>query len=270
MGEFDGFKAIVTGSGGRMGGTIAVMLAAEGADVVLNDRLPGKVDEYEEKIKALGRDVISVVENVTRREGAKAVVDAGLERWGRIDLLVNVVGGIKGPMVSPIWETREEEWEITVGINLRANYHCTQLVAPGMMEGKFGKIVNIASTDWAGQPDHAPLRRGEGGRRRLHPFGGAAARAVQHQRQRHRSRRHAHRRSADQVDDAGQVEGHEPPGTAQSAGGHRQCRAVPLLGARSQHNGAAPHRRRRLEPLALRIQVAPFRRFVQPYFLKES
>jgi len=155
MGEFDGFKAIVTGSGGRMGGTIAVMLAEEGADMVLNDRLPGKVEEYEEKIKALGRDVVSVVDNVTRREGAKAVVDAGLERWGRIDVLMNVVGGIKGPMVSPIWETQEEEWEITVGINLRANYHCTQLVAPGMMERKFGKIVNIASTDWAGQADHA-------------------------------------------------------------------------------------------------------------------
>ena len=155
MGEFDGLKAIVTGSGGRMGGTIAVMLAEEGADVVLNDRLPGKVEEYEEKIRAMGRDVVSVVDNVTRREGAKAVVDAGLERWGRIDVLVNVVGGIKGPMVSPIWETREEEWEITVGINLRANYHCTQLVAPGMMERKFGKIVNIASTDWAGQADHA-------------------------------------------------------------------------------------------------------------------
>ena len=155
MGEFDGFKAIVTGSGGRMGGTIAVMLAEEGADVVLNDRLPGKVEEYEEKIRALGRDVVSVVGNVTRREGAEAVVDAGIERWGRIDVLVNVVGGIKGPMVSPIWETREEEWEITVGINLRANYHCTQLVAPGMMERKFGKIVNIASTDWAGQADHA-------------------------------------------------------------------------------------------------------------------
>ena len=155
MGEFEGKKAVVTGSGGKMGGTIAVMLAREGADLVLNDRIPGKTDEYEKQIQELGRDVVAVTTNVTRREGAEAVIGAALDRWGRIDILMNVVGGVKGPVERRIWETEEDEWEITVGVNLRGTYHCTHLVAPRMMEQRSGKILNIASTSWAGAEIHA-------------------------------------------------------------------------------------------------------------------
>src|SRR5207248_2125091 len=96
MARLEDRKAIVTGSGGKMGGAIALRLAEEGADLVLNDRLPGLTNAYEAPIRALGRDVVSVLANVTRREGAQQVVNAALERWGRVDILVNVVGGIKG------------------------------------------------------------------------------------------------------------------------------------------------------------------------------
>ncbi|MCH8192353.1 MAG: SDR family oxidoreductase [Chloroflexi bacterium] len=154
MGELEGLKAVVTGSGGGMGGGIAVKLAQAGVDVVLNDRLPDRTDRYEKIIRELGRDVVSVVDNVTRRDGAEAVINAALERWGRVDILMNVVGGIKGPVHNPIWEIKEEEWEITLGVCLRGTFHCTQLVLKGMMERRFGKIVNIASTSWAGTPEH--------------------------------------------------------------------------------------------------------------------
>ena len=64
-------KAVVSGSGGAMGGAIALRLAEEGADIVLNDRLPDLTNETETAIRDLGRDVVSVVANVTRREGAE-------------------------------------------------------------------------------------------------------------------------------------------------------------------------------------------------------
>jgi NAD(P)-dependent dehydrogenase (short-subunit alcohol dehydrogenase family) len=138
-----------------MGGAIACRLAEEGADVVLNDRRPGTTAEAESVIAQLGRDVVSVVANVTRREGAEAVIQTALERWGRIDILVNVVGGVKGQVVNPIWQISEDDWEYTMGINLRGTFHCTQLVAPHMMERRYGKIVNIASAGWAGEAIHA-------------------------------------------------------------------------------------------------------------------
>jgi NAD(P)-dependent dehydrogenase (short-subunit alcohol dehydrogenase family) len=138
-----------------MGGAIACRLAEEGADVVLNDRRPGTTAEAQSVVARLGRDVVSVVANVTRREGAEAVIQTALERWGRIDILVNVVGGVKGQVVNPIWQISEDEWEYTMGINLRGTFHCTQLVAPSMMERRYGKIVNISSASWAGEAIHA-------------------------------------------------------------------------------------------------------------------
>jgi NAD(P)-dependent dehydrogenase (short-subunit alcohol dehydrogenase family) len=154
-GRVQGRKAVVTGSGGAMGGAIALRLASEGADVVLNDRLDDRAATYEEPIRALGRDVVTVVANVTRREGSQAVVAAALERWHRVDILVNVVGGIKGPVAVPLWEITEEQWEFAMGLNLRGTFHCTQAVLPGMMRRRSGKIVNIASVSWAGEAAHA-------------------------------------------------------------------------------------------------------------------
>jgi NAD(P)-dependent dehydrogenase (short-subunit alcohol dehydrogenase family) len=138
-----------------MGSAIALRFAEEGADVALNDRVPGLLEEGERAIVALGRDVVCVEANVTRRDGAAALIDTALDHWGRIDILVNVVGGIKGPVVNPIWKISEEEWEITMGLNLRGTFHCTQLVLPSMMDARRGKIVNIASVGWAGEAIHA-------------------------------------------------------------------------------------------------------------------
>lgn len=154
-GRVEGKRAVVTGSGGGMGGAIAVRLAREGADVALNDRLPGTTDRYLEEVRAFGVDAFAVTTNVTRRSGAEELIGAAIQRWGAIDILVNVVGGIKGPVRNPVWEMSEEDFEFAWGINMRATFHCTQLVLPAMMERRSGKIVNIASNSWAGDPMHA-------------------------------------------------------------------------------------------------------------------
>jgi NAD(P)-dependent dehydrogenase (short-subunit alcohol dehydrogenase family) len=155
VGRIEGLKAVVTGSGGAMGGAIATRLAEEGADIVLNDRLADRAATQETEIRRLGRDVVTVVGNVTRQEEAKRVVGAAIERWGRVDILINVVGGIKGEMANPIWSIAEEEWEFALGINLRGTFHCTQAAIDNMMSRRSGKIVNIASVAWAGEALHA-------------------------------------------------------------------------------------------------------------------
>jgi NAD(P)-dependent dehydrogenase (short-subunit alcohol dehydrogenase family) len=151
----EGKKAVVTGSGGAMGAAIALRLAAEGADIALNDRLPDLTTQTEKAIRDMGGDVVSVVANVTRREGAERLVTTALDRWGWVDILVNVVGGVRPPVVNPIWTISEEDWEFAMGLNLRGTFHCTQLACPGMMERHYGKIVNIASNSWAGEAIHA-------------------------------------------------------------------------------------------------------------------
>jgi NAD(P)-dependent dehydrogenase (short-subunit alcohol dehydrogenase family) len=155
MKRLGGLKAIVTGSGGAMGGAIAVRLAQEGADVALNDRRDDRTRLHASEVAAAGADFIAVTANVTRRTDATRLVAAAEERWGRVDILVNVVGGIKGPIVNPILDISEEQWSLTMDLNLLGTFHCTQLVVPGMIERNFGKIVNIASVGWAGEAMHA-------------------------------------------------------------------------------------------------------------------
>ena len=144
-----GKVAVVTGSGGAMGGAIAVRLARAGARIVLNDRVAERVDSHRAAVEQYGVDTISVVASTSRTDGAQALVAAALETWGRLDVLVNVVGGIKGPVQIPVWEITDEQWDATLAISLTSAFRCTRAAAPAMMAARSGKIVNIASTAWA-------------------------------------------------------------------------------------------------------------------------
>jgi 3-oxoacyl-[acyl-carrier protein] reductase len=114
MTRLRGLKAVVTGSGGAMGGAIAVRLAQEGADVALNDRRDDRTRLQEREVLVAGADVIAVTANVTRLADATRLVSPAEQRWGRVDILVNVVGGIKGPIVNPILDISEEQWAVTM------------------------------------------------------------------------------------------------------------------------------------------------------------
>jgi NAD(P)-dependent dehydrogenase (short-subunit alcohol dehydrogenase family) len=96
-----------------------------------------------------------VTADVSTREGAAALVGGAVERWGRLDVLVNVAGGIKGPIVNPIWDITEEQWSVTLATNLTSVFHTTQLALAPMMQAGRGCIVNTASTSWAGSALHS-------------------------------------------------------------------------------------------------------------------
>lgn len=147
--------AVVTASGGMMGASIAVALAGAGYDLVLNDRRDGTLPPVEERVRELGADATSVLTDVSTREGAHAVVGAALERWGTVDVLVNVAGGLKGPLHNPILEITDEQWARTFAVNVDSAFRCMQAALPTMIERRRGKIVNIASTNWAGSAMHA-------------------------------------------------------------------------------------------------------------------
>lgn len=150
MGRLEGKRAVVTASGGRMGGTIAVRLAAEGCNVALNDLEADLTAPYAEQIRAQGREAIEVIGDVTQREHAEALIGGAIDQWGGVDILVNNVGGSTGPYIQDILEITDDDWDATLLLNTRATFLCSQLVVPGMMERRHGKIVNISSASWAG------------------------------------------------------------------------------------------------------------------------
>lgn len=153
--SLEGRVAVVTGSGaGGIGAASALLLAGAGANIVLNDRVEGTTEAGERAIKERGVDVVSVVANVLKPEGASAVIDAALERWGRLDILVNVVGGMKFGDVR-IWDMPEDAWDFTINLNLKSTFLCTKAALPPMMEQRDGRIINFSSTSAIGSPEHA-------------------------------------------------------------------------------------------------------------------
>lgn len=138
-----------------MGGAIAEQLAGAGFDIVLNDRLADYVDTHRAAVEAHGRRALSVVASVSRTEGAQTLISTAIEEHGRIDVLVNTVGGIKGPVLAPVWEITDDQWAGTLALSLTSTFLCTREVAPVMIKQRSGRIVNIASTSWAGP--HAGL-----------------------------------------------------------------------------------------------------------------
>jgi len=142
MGTLDNKIAIITGAGGGIGGAIALRFAAEGAKVAIVD-IDGEAAQARAAEVAAGKGVaISVVADVTIKKSVQQMVQTTLERWGRIDILVNVAGGAQ---VKPVIEMTETEWDHIIDMNLKSTFLCSQAVLPAMIKQKYGKIVSISS-----------------------------------------------------------------------------------------------------------------------------
>lgn len=137
--------AVVTGSGGPMGRAVAEKLVAEGAKVVVNDISANRLNQTVEILRQQGAEVVGVRGNVVIREEAEAVIRAALEQFGGIDILVNIVGGIRGSLNTPLLAISEADWDFVMALNLRGGLNCTQLAVPHMLDKQYGKIVNISS-----------------------------------------------------------------------------------------------------------------------------
>jgi NAD(P)-dependent dehydrogenase (short-subunit alcohol dehydrogenase family) len=154
MTTLTGKVAIVTGAARGMGRSIAVTLAAAGADLVICDvckdmKYPHyslgtyeQLMETSDQIKKLGRKVHAIRADVGESKQVDRVVTKALTAFGRIDILVNNAG-IAG--ISPLHEFPEEDWDILMDTNLKGVFLFCKAVIPEMISKKCGKIVNTAS-----------------------------------------------------------------------------------------------------------------------------
>ncbi len=141
----EGKIAMVTGAGSQVGfgRGIAMILARQGCDVIVNDIDEEGVKKTAADIVKLGRRSLAIVADVTKLAEVKDMVKKSLEKFGRIDILVNNAGRATKP--TPFVDTPEENWEKVFNLNLYGVFYCTKAVLPQMLERKSGKIVNIAS-----------------------------------------------------------------------------------------------------------------------------
>ncbi len=141
--------AIVTGSGRGIGEGIAFRFAEEGAKIVVNDINEADALRTVEKIKNMGRQALAVIGSVAAREIAQKMVDTAVQEFGTVDILVNNAGIIRDAMLHKM---TDEQWDQVIEVNLKGVFLCTQCAARVMREKGYGKIINISSTSWRGNP----------------------------------------------------------------------------------------------------------------------
>ena len=142
MQRFDGKTVIVTGGGGGIGGATCRRFASEGAKVAVFDMNLEAAEKVAADIRANGGQAAAFACNITDRAQVDAAVTAAQTQLGPIAVLVNNAGW---DVFKPFLKTVPAEWEKLIAINLTGALHMLHAVLPGMVERKYGRIVNVAS-----------------------------------------------------------------------------------------------------------------------------
>ena len=162
--RFKGRVAIVTAGASGIGKATSKLLASEGADVVIIDANIEGANKVVDEIKALRCHAVAMKVDVTSYDEASKMAKATLDKFGKIDILLNIVGGAIKEKIGPFAQSNKEDWCKTIDLNLFSTLNCTRAVVNHMMERRSGKIVNIASVGAVvGQKNTADYAAAKGG-----------------------------------------------------------------------------------------------------------
>jgi NAD(P)-dependent dehydrogenase (short-subunit alcohol dehydrogenase family) len=148
--NLEGKVVIVTGAARGIGRATALTFCQEGAKVVIDDIDLEAAKLVEEEAKASGAQALAIKADVTKPDEVKQMVKETLDKFGRIDILINNAGilyikGKRSPEVKSFQESTEEEWPEQINITLYGVLNCSQAVLETMLSQKSGNIINIGS-----------------------------------------------------------------------------------------------------------------------------
>ncbi len=178
MGMLDGKVAVITGSGRGLGRDHALLMAQEGAKIVVNDigvewdgtgQAQGPAMDVVNEIKGAGGDAAANFDSVTDFDGAKKIIDTAIEKFGKLDILVNNAGFLRDKMT---FNMTKDEWDAVIDVHLTGTFNCARWACSYWREqGKAGqpvagRIINTMSHAGllgnAGQPNYAAAKLGIG------------------------------------------------------------------------------------------------------------
>jgi NAD(P)-dependent dehydrogenase (short-subunit alcohol dehydrogenase family) len=176
-GKLEGRNAVVTGAGRGIGRAVALLLAQEGANVVVNDpgvnsdgtgHDNGPAEQVVNEIKAAGGNAVANTDTVATAEGGEAMVRQCVDSFGRIDILMNVAGILRDRM---IFNMSEEEWDAVYQVHLKGHFNTIQPASILMRQQRYGRIVNFSSISGlrgiSGQSNYGAAKAGIAGLTRV-------------------------------------------------------------------------------------------------------
>jgi 3-oxoacyl-[acyl-carrier protein] reductase len=159
----DRVAIITAGAGAGIGRAVATRYLEEGAEVAVTDAHPRRTNEVAAELsKQFGRPVLGITVDVTQRSHIEAAVGQTIARFGKIDILFNNAGINK---LEPIWECKDETWDLVMNVCLRGTFWAMRAVIPHMINQGRGVIVNMASAaGWVAAADgEAPYSAAKAG-----------------------------------------------------------------------------------------------------------
>lgn len=138
----DNKVAIVTGAGRGIGRAIALRLAKDGIDVVVNDINETAIRQVSEEIHALGRKALAITADVSKEESVNSLVERVVNEFGKLDIMVANAGIAQ---VKQVIEMTEDDWDKVFSVNAKGVFLCAKAAAKQMIKQKKGKIINCAS-----------------------------------------------------------------------------------------------------------------------------
>ncbi len=140
--ELENKVAVITGSSRGIGKYVAARLAQEGCSVTICARSPGDLEQAAAEIEAEGAAVLPLEADLTDTHAPQYVIDETVKRFGRLDILVNNVGGNRR---KPFVETTDEDWDDLLDLNVKSHIRCSRTAVPPIREEGEGAIVFISS-----------------------------------------------------------------------------------------------------------------------------
>ena len=166
-------SGVVTGAGRGIGREVALLLAQEGANVVVNDpgvsvdgtgHDNGPAEQVANEIKAAGGNAVANYDSVATTEGGENMIKQCVDAFGRIDILINVAGILRDRM---IFNMAEEEWDDVIDVHLKGHFNTIKPASVIMRQQRYGRIVNFSSiSGLRGNSGPGELRRCQGRHRR--------------------------------------------------------------------------------------------------------
>ena len=138
-------SVVITGGGTGLGREMTIAMARAGADIVIAARRTGPIDEVAKEVRSLGRKAVAVSADVTDTAQVKSLMDSAIDELGKVDVLLNNAGIVRGQGAIPIWEISDDDWQVGIEVNMSSAFYCARAIAKHMVERGGGKIINVSS-----------------------------------------------------------------------------------------------------------------------------